>query len=78
MSHGASVFSREISSGEFSKTPNGGIFMSTNKRGTKYDEDFKRTLLTLYQASSKTQAALCKEYGDFQTDLLLDQAILNY
>ena len=52
--------------------------MSTNKRGTKYDEDFKRTLLTLYQASSKTQAALCKEYGDFQTDLSLDQAILNY
>ena len=27
------------------------------------DEDFKRTLVNLYQAGGKTQAALCQEYG---------------
>ena len=37
--------------------------MSTNKRGTRYDEEFKRTLVNLYQTGGKTQAALCKEYG---------------
>jgi transposase len=37
--------------------------MSTNKRGTRYDEDFKRNLVNLYQNGSKSQAALCKEYG---------------
>lgn len=37
--------------------------MSTNKTGTRYDEDFKRTLVNLYQSGGKTQAALCKEYG---------------
>lgn len=37
--------------------------MSTSKTGTRYDEDFKRTLVNLYQSSGKTQAALCKEYG---------------
>ena len=37
--------------------------MSTNKRGTRYDEDFKRTLVNLYQSGGKTQAALCREYG---------------
>ena len=43
--------------------------MSTNKRGTRYDEDFKRTLANLYQSGGKTQAALCKEYGVSQTAL---------
>ena len=37
--------------------------MSTNKRGTRYDEEFKRTLVNLYQNGSKSQAALCEEYG---------------
>ena len=35
--------------------------MSTNKNGNRYDEDFKRTLVNLYQSGGKTQAALCKE-----------------
>lgn len=34
--------------------------MST--RQTRYDEDFKRTLVDLYH-NGKTQRALCKEYG---------------
>ena len=29
---------------------------------TRYDEDFKKSLVALYQ-NGKTQAALCKEYG---------------
>ena len=29
---------------------------------TKYDEDFKKSLVTLYQ-NGKTQAQLCREYG---------------
>ena len=37
--------------------------MSTGKTGTRYDEDFKRTLVNLYQSGGKTQAALYKEYG---------------
>jgi transposase len=37
--------------------------MSTSKTGTRYDEDFKRTLVNLYQSGGKTQATLCKEYG---------------
>lgn len=37
--------------------------MSTSNRGTRYDEDFKRTLINLYQSGGKTQVALCKEYG---------------
>ena len=37
--------------------------MSTNKRGTRYDEEFKRTLINLYQSGNKSQAAICKEYG---------------
>lgn len=37
--------------------------MSTGKTGTQYDEDFKRTLVNLYQSGGKTHAALCKEYG---------------
>ena len=37
--------------------------MPTNKRGTRYDEEFKRTIVNLYQNGGKSQAALCKEYG---------------
>lgn len=37
--------------------------MSTNKTGNRYDEEFKRTLINLYQNDSKSQAALCKEYS---------------
>ncbi len=37
--------------------------MSTNKHGTRYDEEFKRTLVNLYQNGSKSQSVLCKEYG---------------
>lgn len=37
--------------------------MSTSKTGTRYNEDFKRTLVNLYQFGGKSQAALCKEYG---------------
>ena len=43
--------------------------MATNKRTTRYDEEFKRTLVGLYQSGGKTQAALCKEYGVSQTAL---------
>ena len=37
--------------------------MSTNKRGTRYDEEFKRTIVNLYQNGTKSQSALCEEYG---------------
>lgn len=37
--------------------------MSTNKHGIRYDEEFKHTLVNLYQNGSKSQAALCREYG---------------
>ena len=37
--------------------------MSTKNHCTRYDEDFKRTLVNLYQSGGKTQAALCREYG---------------
>ena len=43
--------------------------MSTNKRGTRYDEEFKRTLVNLYQNGNKSQAAICKEYGLSMTAL---------
>lgn len=43
--------------------------MSTNKTGNRYDEEFKRTLVNLYQNGSKSQAALCKEYGVSATAL---------
>ena len=43
--------------------------MSTGKTGTRYDEDFKQTLVNLYQSGGKTQAALCKEYGVSMTAL---------
>lgn len=43
--------------------------MSTNKTGNRYDEEFKRTLVNLYQNGSKSQAALCKECGVSATAL---------
>ena len=43
--------------------------MSTDNRSVRYDEDFKRTLVNLYQNGGKTQAALCKEYGVSLTSL---------
>lgn len=43
--------------------------MPQNNHGIRYDEEFKRTLVNLYQSGGKTQAALCKEYGVSQTAL---------
>ena len=43
--------------------------MSTNNNGIRYDEDFKRTLVNLYQSGGKTQTTLCKEYEVSQTAL---------
>lgn len=43
--------------------------MSTSKTGNRYDEEFKRTLVNLYQSSGKSQATLCKEYGVSPTAL---------
>lgn len=43
--------------------------MSTSKTGNRYDEEFKRTLVNLYQSSGKSQATLCKEYGVSATAL---------
>ena len=43
--------------------------MPKNNHGIRYDEEFKRTLVNLYQSGGKTQAALCKEYGVSQTAL---------
>lgn len=43
--------------------------MSTSKTGNRYDEEFKRTLVNLYQSSGKSQAPLCKEYGVSATAL---------
>ena len=43
--------------------------MSTNNKGIHYDEDFKRTLVNLYQSGSKIQTVLCKEYAVSQTAL---------
>ena len=37
--------------------------MSKNNRGTRYSEEFKRTLVNLYQNGNKSQSALCQEYG---------------
>jgi transposase len=45
--------------------------MSTDKRGTRYDEDFKRFLVSLYQNGGETQTELCKEYGVSLTNLSL-------
>ena len=41
--------------------------MATNNY-TKYDEDFKKSLVSLHQ-NGKTQAQLCKEYGVSQSAL---------
>ena len=43
--------------------------MSTKRTGTRYDEEFKRTLVNLYQNGNKSQAAICKEYGVSMTAL---------
>ncbi len=43
--------------------------MSTDNRSVRYDEEFKRTLVNLYQNGGKTQASLCKEYGVSLTSL---------
>ena len=43
--------------------------MSTSNRGCRYDEEFKRTIVNLYQNGSKTQSALCQEYGISLTPL---------
>lgn len=37
--------------------------MSTGRTRNRYDENFKRTLVNLYQSGGQSQAALCKEYG---------------
>lgn len=39
-----------------------------SKQGTRYNEEFKRTLVDLYH-NGKTQASLIKEYGVSQTAL---------
>ena len=43
--------------------------MSTDKRSVRYEEEFKRTLVNLYQSGNKTQSALCQEYGVSLTSL---------
>lgn len=51
--------------------------MATNNRGNRYDEDFKRTLVNLYQSGDKSQAALCKRIRYCTHDPQpLDQTIL--
>lgn len=37
--------------------------MSTNSKGIRYDEDFKRTLVNLYQSKVKRKLPFVKEYG---------------
>ena len=36
--------------------------MSGNKNGNRYDEDFKKSIVALYQ-NGKSQSQLCREYG---------------
>ena len=43
--------------------------MSTSNRGCRYDEDFKRTIVNLYNNGGKTKSALCQEYGISLTTL---------
>ena len=43
--------------------------MSTSNRGCRYDEEFKRTIVNLYNNGGKTQTALCQEYGISSTTL---------
>ena len=40
----------------------------TQNKPNKYDEDFKKSLVSLYH-NGKTQAQLCKEYGVSQSAL---------
>ena len=40
----------------------------TQNKTNKYDEDFKKSLVSLYH-NGKTQAQLCKEYGVSQSAL---------
>ena len=48
-------------------TKTGGKTMGNNNY-TKYDEDFKKSLVSLHQ-NGKTQSQLCKEYGVSQSAL---------
>ena len=43
--------------------------MSTGNTGTRYDAEFKKTIVNLYHSGGKSQAALCKEYGVSMTAL---------
>ncbi len=43
--------------------------MFTSNRGCRYDEDFKRTIVNLYNNGGKTQSTLCQEYGISLTTL---------
>ena len=43
--------------------------MSQSNRANRYDEEFKRSIVNLSQTGSKTQVAICKEYGISQTAL---------
>lgn len=43
--------------------------MSTSNRDCRYDEDFKRTIVSLYNNGGKSQSVLCKEYGISLTTL---------
>ena len=49
------------------ETPQGGIVMSNNSP-KKYDEEFKKSLVTLFQ-NGKTRTQLSKEYGISQSAL---------
>ena len=37
--------------------------MAANKTGTRYTEDYKKSLVTLYQNGGKSISQLCREYG---------------
>jgi hypothetical protein len=43
--------------------------MSTDKRGTRYDEDFKRFLVNLYQNGGETQATDCHLHTTLEQQL---------
>ena len=48
--------------------------MGTNNY-TKYDEDFKKSLVSLHQ-NGKTQTQLCKEYGVSQSALFNTSTVI--
>lgn len=50
--------------------------MSTDNHGIRYDEEFKRTIVNLYQNGGKTQATICKEYG--MSPVTLSRCIKQY